>query len=159
MGTIFALHGNFRFYDLRNTFQHLYWIFCLFYKQNQAARSNLQWIHLIFYNIFKHDISRKFSFFRPYEHFPTSFNTYFACLEKKQIASVAILLVNDFPVHKNRTLFQWVRFSEEACTYFFLYTFAKLLHATPAPHDNSRRSRQPRKLLSLPRRAPFLQRQ
>ena len=37
-GTIFAIHGNFRFYNPMNTFQHLYWTFCLFSNKSNGLK-------------------------------------------------------------------------------------------------------------------------
>ena len=86
IGTIFAIRGNFCFYDVVNTFQHLYWIlgfFSIKSKKLKAVCNGPIKICIIFPTMKSHG---NFCFFRPYENFPTSSMLILPIFKRKQKA-------------------------------------------------------------------------
>ena len=93
IGTIFAIRGNFCFYDVVNTFQHLYWILGLFSIKNKKLKAVCNGpikICIIFPTMKSHG---NFCFFRPYENFPTSSMLILPIFKRKQIARNNLQLI------------------------------------------------------------------
>ena len=84
IGTIFAIHGNFRFYNPMNTFQHLYWIFCLFSNKSKQLKAICNETILFFSQHFQPWYFMEIFVFSTLWTLLNIFNTCSACLQTKK---------------------------------------------------------------------------